>query len=268
MSLALNKKIERSKRSPVSRAPCYRQGMTKKRTTRQTPTHFDQVPLSAVRRITQDNVAQALRRKGGVAVEPAHRQADPASNFHAVQFYESPDALCRIVGSFIGEGLEQGAAGILIATPDHAKRIEACLRQCDFDVDALTRAGALVIVDARDTLNEFMGDAMPNPGAFRRAVGGHLTGIRRSSGGRPIRAYGEMVDLLWKDGREAAAIRLETLWNQLARSLDFELLCGYSMGNFYKGSSLDEVTRQHTHVVPTDGGAAVPTLVRPAGAQA
>jgi hypothetical protein len=92
--------------------------------------------------------------------------------------------------------------------------------------------------------------------------------MRRSNDDRAIRAYGEMVDLLWKDGCEATAIRLETLWNQLARTCDFELLCGYSIGNFYKGSSLDDIKRQHTHVVPTDGGAAVPTLARPAAALA
>jgi hypothetical protein len=45
--------------------------------------------------------------------------------------------------------------------------------------------------------------------------------IRLASRGREnatVRAYGEMVDLLWKDGLEEAAIRLETLWNELANT--------------------------------------------------
>jgi hypothetical protein len=112
-----------------------------------------------------------------------------------------------------------------------------------------------------------MMDGMPTASAFRRAVGGLLSEIRRNNDNRPIRAYGEMVDLLWKDGREVAAIRLETLWNQLARNYDFALLCGYSMGNFYKGSTLDDIKHQHTHFVPTAGGAFVPTSVRPADAR-
>jgi hypothetical protein len=225
--------------------------MTKNRTP--TPfTHFEQVPLAAVKTMAHGNVVKA---------------PPPAPHVHAVQFYESPDALCRMVGSFIGEGLEQQAVAVLIATPDHTARIEACLRECDVDVDALKRAGALVVVDARETLTQFMIDGMPNPSAFRRTVGGLLMELRRRSGNRPIRAYGEMVDLLWKDGREVAAIRLETLWNQLAKTYDFGLLCGYSMGNFYKGSTLDDIKRQHTHLAPTDGGAFVPTA-RPADAQA
>jgi len=244
--------------------------MTKKDTSPTSSTHFEQIPLAVVQAIAQTDVdvAQTQPRKDEIAVEPAGRKASPAPHVHAVQFYESPDALCRIVGSFLGEGFEQGAVAVLIVTPDHAARIDACLRECGVDVDALKGAGAMVVADARDTLNEFMVDGMPNPSEFRRTVGGLLTGIRRTNGNRPIRAYGEMVDLLWKDGREAAAIRLETLWNQLAASYDFALLCGYSMGNFYKGSALDDIKRQHTHLVPADGGAFAPIPARPVGAQA
>lgn len=241
--------------------------MTKKRTTRRLPTtHFEQVPVSAIKTIARDHVDQG-QPGNAAAVEPDDRKIDPR-RAHAVQFYESPDMLCRIVGHFIGEGLEQGAAATLIVTPDHAGRIAACLHQGGFDVDALTRDGALMIVDARETLDRFMVDGTPNPSAFRRTVGGLLTEMRRGKGDRAIRAYGEMVDVLWKEGREAAAIRLETLWNELARSDDFDLLCGYSMGNFYKASALDAITRQHTHVVPADGEAPVPTRVRPAAAEA
>jgi len=101
-----------------------------------------------------------------------------------------------------------------------------------------------------------MTDGMPNPGAFRRTLGQILTDLRRGREHCTIRAYGEMVDLLWKEGREAAAIRLETLWNQLGSTHDFGLLCGYSMGNFYKGAALDEIHGQHSHVVNDDGDTA------------
>jgi hypothetical protein len=237
--------------------------MAKKRTPRGTPaTHFEQVPLSAVKAIAKETVGKAQPGKSTGPDKAAEKKARVDSHFHAVQFYDSPDTLCRIVGRFIGEGLARGAAATLIVTPDHATRIDTCVRLCGFDVDAITQDGRLVILDARDTLNQFMVDGMPNASAFRRTVGGLLAGIRRSTGDRPIRAYGEMVDLLWKDGREAAAIRLETLWNQLASSYDFELLCGYSMGNFYKGSSLEDIQHQHTHLMPADGSAAVPVAAR------
>jgi hypothetical protein len=43
-----------------------------------------------------------------------------------------------------------------------------------------------------------------------------------------------MVDLLWRGGQAEAAIRLEVLWNELASTRTFSLLCGYAIGNFYK----------------------------------
>lgn len=75
-----------------------------------------------------------------------------------------------------------------------------------------------------------------------------------------IRAYGEMVNVLWQDGQEAAAIRLEMLWNDLARTRAFKLLCGYSMGNFFKAAAIDDIKAQHSHVVEDKGTAAAVTI--------
>jgi hypothetical protein len=59
-----------------------------------------------------------------------------------------------------------------------------------------------------------------------------------------------MVDGLWKDGNPDAAIRLEMLWNKLAQRFGFALLCGYSMGNFYKETKgFESVCREHTHII-------------------
>jgi hypothetical protein len=217
-------------------------------------TYFDQIPVDRVKKIVPPD-----HKPGKVPLKKesiAGPDAD-SGHFHGVQFYNDANTLCRIVGGFIGEGLEQGNLAVIIATPEHAARIQLCLRARGIDVDALKRAGSLATYDARETLQLFMRDGLPNPGVFRRTVGEILV---RLQGGREhcaIRAYGEMVDLLWKDGLEAAAIRLETLWNQLGSTHDFNLLCGYSMGNFYKGAALDEIKAQHSHLVDDDGSSAV-----------
>jgi len=65
-----------------------------------------------------------------------------------------------------------------------------------------------------------------------------------------------MVDILWKEGKRDLAIRLEMLWNQLANTQRFSLLCGYTVGPFYKDAHFADVCRQHTHVVAADGTAA------------
>ena len=220
--------------------------------------HFEQVPVDVVKKIAplDKHSGKASPKGDSTVARPTSRNVGPdtdAGHFHGVQFYNDPDNLCRIVGDFMGEGLEQGGLAVVIATPDHTARIESCLRRRGTAVEALKSQGQLVTLDASDTLQLFMSDSMPNPGAFRRTLRQILTDVRRGREHCTIRAYGEMVDLLWKEGREAAAIRLETLWNQLGSTHDFALLCGYSMGNFYKGAAPDEIKGQHSHVVNDDG---------------
>jgi hypothetical protein len=239
--------------------------MTRKNAvTRKPGTYFEQVPLDeVVKRIAPDEVPKELRKgTDDLPADPGPGKRKPSadsSHFHGVQFYNDKDALCRIVGSFLAEGLTLGDLAVIIATPDHAARVESCLRSVGIDVDELKRQGNLVTLDARETLQLFMTDGMPNPGAFRRVIGSALAGVCRGRDDRAIRAYGEMVDLLWKEGREAAAIRLETLWNQLAGTHDFKLLCGYSMGTFYKGAAIEEIHSQHSHLVGEDGRTTVLT---------
>jgi hypothetical protein len=96
---------------------------------------------------------------------------------------------------------------------------------------------------------------MPEPGLFRRSVGTVLQDAARGREKTPVRACGEMVDLLWKQGRTEAAVRLEVLWTGLADSHAFSLLCGYAIGNVYKQTAkFNEVCQLHTHV----RGASVP----------
>jgi superfamily I DNA/RNA helicase len=232
--------------------------MTKKVTVRRrSELHFEKIPVAeVVKKIVPDDIANGRgKRTDDLTGERRRPPRGRSGYFHGVQFYNDPDALCRIVGGFVGEGLEQGALALLIATPDHAARIDSCLRARGIDIDELKRHGSLVTADARETLQLFMADGMPNSGAFRRVMGSALTQLRRGREQATIRAYGEMVDLLWKDGLEAAAIRLETLWNQLAASHDFKLLCGYSMGNFYKGAAIEGIHNQHSHLVASTGDA-------------
>jgi hypothetical protein len=94
-----------------------------------------------------------------------------------------------------------------------------------------------------------IGDA-PDAALFAENMGRLIDQAVNGRTGIVLRAYGEMVDVLWKQGRTESAIKLEILWNKLALKYNFALLCGYSMGSFYKQSKqLDRVIAQHTHVI-------------------
>ena len=175
-----------------------------------------------------------------------------SGHFHAVRFYEDDTSLCRIVSGFVAEGLALDQPALVIATQPHIDAVLKNLTAAAVDVDRLKKSGELLLLDARQTLATFMVNGQPDPDFFKASATSSLEQLGRGRA-RTIRAYGEMVDVLWKDGMSAAAIKLEMLWNRLANSHDFSLLCGYAMGNFYKEASIDDVCRHHTHVVSDSG---------------
>jgi hypothetical protein len=182
--------------------------------------------------------------------------AQHAGHFHAVRFYQDDVSLCRMVAEFIGEGLVTLQPAVVIATADHRMRIMNELRTRYFDVEALVQNGNLLLIDARQALAEFMVDGDPDANVFMQRADEWIQQVCKGRPDCTIRAYGEMVDLLWKDGQTVAAVRLEMLWNRLGSTRDFSLLCGYSMGNFYKGAAIDDICDQHTHVLFADGKSA------------
>ena len=181
------------------------------------------------------------------------KKAAHAGHFHAVQFYENDASLTSIVAGFLAEGFANGDPAVVIATPEHRQAIEIELRARAIDVDGLKRIGELVVLDADETLQTFMVNGSPHAGTFKHVTGQVIEQVCAGRTSCTVRAYGEMVNVLWKDGLASAAIRLETLWNELANTHDFKLLCGYSMGNFYKGAAIEEIKSQHSHLVDETG---------------
>jgi hypothetical protein len=181
-------------------------------------------------------------------------QTNPgAGHFHAVRFYEDADSLARMVATFIAEGFIQGLPALVVATPEHRDAIVRKVDAMSFNLDQLRAQGDFVVIDARETLEKFLVDGMPDALKFDAVMLPLLDKITRRRSDCVIRAYGEMVDVLWREGHEAAAVRLEMLWNQLANKRDFSLLCGYSMGNFYKDAAFEAICKQHSHVLAADG---------------
>jgi signal transduction histidine kinase len=181
----------------------------------------------------------------------------PGGIDHRVQFYEDEDYLASAVADFLAGGLTIGQPGIVIATDAHRAAFAEHLESEGFDVEAEVRAGHLAMLDARTTLDQIMRGASPDPARFRTVIGGAIEGHFDADGAdRPVvRLYGEMVDLLWRDGNTDASLRVEELWNALGDTYAFSLLCAYPMANFYKTTDaqrFQEICRLHTHVIPTE----------------
>jgi signal transduction histidine kinase len=178
---------------------------------------------------------------------------------HSVQFYEDDRFLIETVVDFFAVGLVDGLGAVAIATREHIAAFTRGLHEKGFDVERTRTHGQLTLLDAEELLASFMVGALPDASRFRRAMDGVLGSHARFGDGarerRPVLAFGEMTDLLSRQGNIEGAIRLEELWNELAETYTFSLLCAYSLGAFSEDThdaALRAICNQHAHVMPTE----------------
>jgi hypothetical protein len=176
---------------------------------------------------------------------------------HAVHFYDRPSSLIDRVCEFVREGFRADDAAIIICTPEHLQSIDACLSARGFDVDALRNGGQYVALDAAQTLDQFIVNGQPDHQRFSDVVGGQL--LRTHATYPRVRAFGEMVALLWETGNSRAALELEDMWNELLGHHPFSLLCAYSLDALGKPASLQtvvDIAKLHGKVIGTVEAAA------------
>ena len=127
------------------------------------------------------------------------------------------------------------------------------LREDNLDPAVFLKSGQLELHDAEQTLRKFMRNDMPDWEDFRRAMASVFERVRAFGRGT-TRVYGGTVNLLWQEGKQEAAIRLEEYWNDLARQYPFSLFCSYMLDvhdeQAYAGP-LEEIGRTHSDMIGT-----------------
>lgn len=177
----------------------------------------------------------------------------PGAKDHLVQLYQDDDFLARGVEVYLKEGFATGAAAVLVMTPPHWKLVRERLGRDGIDAGELERQGRLTVLDAAETLAKFMVDGVPDRARFRDIVGGVIG--RAAASARELRAFGEMVDLLWQQGQLTNAIRLEQFWNELGRDHRFSLLCAYKADPWDPALAHQDcrgIFQEHSHCIPLD----------------
>lgn len=192
---------------------------------------------------------------------------------HHLQFYTADaDALISNVSDYLCEGLDRGEGVLVIAAAEHRlafqrKMATRYLADPDPGRGGLDRAkdtGQLLLADAQNLLSRLMVDNKLDWPRFQRIVGETLDLVRPRKAGLPLRAYGEMVGLLWSAGEYAAAARLEDFWNSLLRARRFQLFCAYPIDVFgaeFHNPAVAPVLQSHTRLISTGNDAAVQAAV-------
>jgi len=175
---------------------------------------------------------------------------------HFVQLYGADRTALSINAiRYFLNGLENGDALAIIATPENRRAFCEELKKLGVDLDALIRGGQAMILDAEEGLCMFMDSGRPDPATFRKMIGTKLDALRAKAVSGEVRAYGEMVGVLWADRYFTAAMQLEDLWNDLLASTRSKLFCAYPIdvfGTGFHACDIDGLLASHTHMIPAD----------------
>ncbi len=146
---------------------------------------------------------------------------DAPPHHHAVHVYADDLAIGDELIRFVENGLILGESVVVVANREH----RAALAAWRSGHPSICDGEYLVMLDAEKTLQTLVVAGMPDEALFGSTARGIVDSA--ASGGRSVRVYGEMVAMLWNQGNVAGALTLESLWNELAMTRSFFLMCGY-----------------------------------------
>jgi hypothetical protein len=172
---------------------------------------------------------------------------------HLVEMYEAEGDFLASLERYVHGGLAAGDSVVLIATQEHLRALEERLAKGGFDLNAARKQDKYIELDAEETLARFMVNGWPDEERFKHVVGGLLA--RASVDGTRVRAFGEMVAILWAKKLYAATVRLEHLWHRLCGEEGLSLLCAYPVSGptDTPARSMREICEAHSHVITKFG---------------
>ena len=174
---------------------------------------------------------------------------------HSVQFYERDHELVERLRGIVTAGLQLGNSVLIVATPEHREQLVEMLRVLGVDVRAAVRGGLFTMLDAAETLRTFMVAGRPDRRRFEVTVGNILQAAKEAARDREksLTVFGEMVALLWSQGKKQAALALENLWNEAMQERAFHLHCAYPRSCFQQfdlhAPELVRICHAHSHVL-------------------
>ena len=176
----------------------------------------------------------------------------PLPSDHAVQFYESDRSLIELLARELAAALKAGDTVIMNTTRKHRNALRAALVLRNIDLAAATRTGRFRELDAAEYLAKVMVNGVPDKARFESVMGTLINDAAEAlKPGHRLVLFGEMMALLWREGRREATIRLEELWRDLGERYGLHLLCAYPIRAFDPSKyhrDFSNICEDHTHV--------------------
>lgn len=225
--------------------------------------------VGAVEAVLEGKRFVSSRVKGGPQTESAHASIKPVrdgplewrllqsprtefTRWHEVLFYSEDVVLLENVSHFIGAALKFGNAAIVFATKPHRDMLLEELKAQGVDTDIFIQKGAFISLEATEALSTFMVDDWPDPDRFLESFRNLIESASKAAKAKHPRVaiFGEGAALLWAEGKKEAAIQLEQLGDDLARTCRVDILCAYPFNPHIQEerNSFEAVCAEHTVV--------------------
>jgi MEDS: MEthanogen/methylotroph, DcmR Sensory domain len=168
---------------------------------------------------------------------------------HLVQIYASDDIFLDSLEGFVAGGIKADDGVIVIATAAHLGHLHHRLTERGLHVNLACANDQYIPWEAESALSKFMVDGWPDENLFAEFVKELIT--RAGKNGRRVRAFGEMVALLWAHGNNGATVRLEHIWHRFCTEYAFSLFCAYPRIGFTQdvAASIQEICAAHSKIV-------------------
>jgi len=175
------------------------------------------------------------------------------TNRHEVAFY--PDDLSLIAGfaHFIEASLRAGAGVIALLNESHRDAIFQRLQANGIDPYTAIDESRLACCEVADALLKIMINGQPDPVHLSNFVSDLAKHLNKDAYGERQRlvACGECAPTLLAQGKTEAAIRLEHLWDDVAKTYKLDVLCGYCgrySSNLKRDFVFERVCAEHSAV--------------------
>jgi DNA-binding NarL/FixJ family response regulator len=155
---------------------------------------------------------------------------------HEVQYYSDEAAFLFGLTCFIEAALKAGNPVIVIATESHRKSLLERLLARGVDGEAAMEQGFYLSLDVDEGLSTFMVNDLPDPARFLKVFDDLLSSVAMMATGEHSRvaACGELAPTLWAQGKRDAAVQVEHLTDEIAKSCKVDILCGYVLTSFQR----------------------------------
>jgi DNA-binding NarL/FixJ family response regulator len=198
------------------------------------------------------NEHTADHKSGGV-VQPFPPGKVRIDRRHQAGFYSDDRFVLDDLTQFIGDALKAGNAAIVVATKSRRDSLLPRLQAYGLDIGTAIEQGRYISVDAADAVSTFMINGTLDPVRYLNLFRDLIVSAADAAEGEQARVavFGEGVHLLWAQGNAAAAIQAEGLCNQLVKTYDVDIMCGYSLSSVQGGMErrvFERICAEHSAV--------------------